>query len=77
MGIVDSCTYTLRCTKCSVEETGLVVDKGSRWSPSSWSVRARFSKFSCEWISDKDGMPGPKNAKCNNCSSVADVTSSL
>ncbi len=73
MGIVDKKNYTLKCSSCETNESGLVVDKGSTWSGASWSNRCNFRFFNVQWKNSDTGEPAILNATCIACGSIADV----
>ena len=73
MGIVDKKTYILKCSSCQKEESGLVVDRGSTWSGSSWSNRCNFELFKVQWDHSESSEPKITNATCIDCGSIADV----
>lgn len=75
MGIIDKCTYTLTCLKCTESEEASVFDRGSNWSGSYWSGSAVFHKFDTKWEGGGVIEPDLITAKCKKCGAEPSVVS--
>ena len=73
MGIIDSTRHTLSCDRCGTAESVMVLDKGSRFSGSSWHIQSSFLKFTVDWESGRNAGDDPKivRATCNCCGGSA------
>ena len=75
MGVIDRCTYTLRCNQCNVTESGSAVDSGSGWSGSSWSSGPSYQNFETKWEGSGKTEPDLVSAACKTCGQAPVVTS--
>lgn len=74
MGVIDSITYTLTCSRCGASEAARVVDFGSSWNGSSWRGGPKLELFETEWTGGGAIQPDLRVATCRHCSIPATVS---
>jgi hypothetical protein len=66
MGILDRTDYDLKCEQCGLAEKVKVLDKGSIWRGSFWTI-PNSRHFKIDWKGGEKEEPRIVKAVCNSC----------